>query len=136
MGGSVIIGEIGISSSVPAIYLIRTNAFGDTIWTKKYHKIQNQLGLDVVQTTDSGFALVCLLRGSTDQIYLIKTDGNGDTTWTKTYDFNYRSLPKSLKQTNDGGVIITGSCENINFERSIFLLKINDHGRYSMVKTI
>jgi len=127
-GGFVIIGEIGISSSVPAIYLIRTNAFGDTIWTKKYHKIQNQLGLDVVQTTDSGFALVCLLRGSTDQIYLIKTDGNGDTTWTKTYDFNYRSLPKSLKQTNDGGFIITGSCENINFERSIFLLKTNAMG--------
>jgi len=127
-GGFVIIGEIGISSSVPAIYLIRTNAFGDTIWTKKYHKIQNQLGLDVVQTTDSGFALVCLLRGNTDQIYLIKTDGNGDTTWTKTYDFNYNPLPRSLQQTDDGGYIITGECLNINFERSVFLIKTNAMG--------
>jgi hypothetical protein len=129
-GGFVITGEIGVTSTTnPDIYLIRTNAFGDTIWTKKYHKIQRQLGLDVVQTTDSGFALVCLLRGSTnDQIYLIKTDGAGDTIWTKTYDFNYNPVPRSLQQTDDGGYIITGECLNINFERSVFLIKTNAMG--------
>jgi hypothetical protein len=128
-GGFVIIGEIGISTTAPDIYLIRTNAFGDTIWTKKYHKIQNQLGQAVVQTTDSGFALASMLLGSTNyQIYLIKTNGNGDTTWTKSYNFNYNPVPKSLQQTDDGGFIITGACENINFERSIFLIKTNALG--------
>jgi hypothetical protein len=128
-GGFVITGEIGITSTAPDIYVIRTNAYGDTIWTKKYHKIQRQLGQAVVQTNDSGFALVSILLSSTnDQIYLIKTDGNGDTTWTKTYDFNYRPLPKSLQQTDDGGYIIVGESLNINFERSIFLIKTNAMG--------
>ena len=128
-GGFVFTGEIGMTSTDPDIYLIRTNAFGDTIWTKKYHKIQRQLGQDLVQTTDSGFALVSILLSSTNyEIYLIKTNGDGDTTWTKTYNFNYNPVPKSLQQTDDGGYIIVGECQNINFERSVFLIKTNAMG--------
>jgi hypothetical protein len=128
-GNFIIVGEIAVSTTSSDIYLIRTDAFGDTLWTKKYDKVNAEVGQAVIQTTDSGFALASILRGSTnDQIYLIKTDGNGDTTWTKTYNFNYNPVPTSLQQTDDGGFIITGECENINFERSIFLIKTNAMG--------
>ena len=128
-GNFIIVGEIAVSTTSSDIYMIRTDAFGDTIWTKRYDKVNVEVGQAVIQTTDSGFAMVSVLQGSTNyEIYLIKTNGNGDTTWTKTYNFNYRPVPTSLQQTDDGGYIITGECENINFERSVFLIKTNAMG--------
>jgi hypothetical protein len=68
------------------IYLIKTNANGDTLWTKTYGGTDDDYGFAVQQTTDSGYIIV----GSTSSFgagnfdtYLIKTDVNGNSLWTK-----------------------------------------------------
>jgi len=58
--------------------LIKTNATGDTIWTKVYGGTGDDRGLSVRQTTDGGYVLF----GASDApvngaFYLIKTDANG-----------------------------------------------------------
>jgi len=62
-------------------YLIRTNAQGDTLWTRTYGGRGVDGGNSVQQTTDGGF----IVAGSTGSfgagiydIYLIKTDGELD----------------------------------------------------------
>ena len=69
-------------------WLIRTNADGDTIWTRTYGGADTDHASDVKQTDDNGF----IIAGSTrsfghannyNDAWLIKTNFNGDTTLDK-----------------------------------------------------
>ncbi|NOQ97220.1 MAG: hypothetical protein GQ561_03570, partial [Calditrichae bacterium] len=79
------------------ILLMKLDAYGDTVWAKKYGGMYWDEGYDILETEDDGF----LVLGSTDgygpnghEVYLLKTDNDGDTLWTKKYgryesDFGY-----------------------------------------------
>ncbi len=88
------------------VWLLKTDANGDTLWTKTFGGIDSQEGHDVLQTNDGGF----LIAGtqSWSGIWLIRTNSTGDTLWTKTYP---GSLERGncLSQTPDNGFVITGS---------------------------
>jgi hypothetical protein len=93
------------------VYLIRTDAWGDTLWTKTFGGPAYDEGYSVQQTTDGGF----IVAGSTTSFgsgdydfYLIKTDSVGDTLWTRTYGDDSIDYGFSVQQTNDGGFIIGG----------------------------
>ncbi len=93
------------------VYLIKTDNYGDTVWTRTYGGEKQDYGYDVQQTTDGGYVIVgstvSFGNGSTD-IYLIKTDNYGDTLWTKTFGQEYIDMGSSVQQTSDEGFIITG----------------------------
>ena len=70
------------------VYLIKTNAQGDTLWTRTYGGAVSDMGYSVQQTPDGGY----IVAGYTDSfgaggadVYLIKTNASGDTLWTRTY---------------------------------------------------
>ena len=94
------------------ILLMKLNAYGDTLWAKKYGGTYWDQGYDVLETEDNGF----LVLGSTDRygpngddVYLIKTDSNGDTLWTKKYGRYEADFGYSIIETNDNGYIIAGT---------------------------
>jgi len=92
-------------------YLLKTDASGDTVWTRTYGGSDLDYGYSAVQTTDGGYAVVGRTKsfgaGNYD-VYLVKTDANGDTTWTRTYGGSDRDEGQSVQQTGDGGYIIAG----------------------------
>lgn len=114
------------------IYLIKTNIFGDTLWTKTYGGDMHDIGFSVQQTNDNGF----IITGTTNSygngdydIYLVKTSGNGETQWTKTYGGIDEEMGFSVKQTVDGGYIIAGKTESFgNGGEDVYLLKTNSYG--------
>ncbi len=92
------------------IYLIKTDAAGDTLWTKKYFYPLHQVVYSIDQTTDGGY----IMTGNTDNsngrsLYLIKTNATGDTLWTRTYNPNIDNYGYFVRQTKDGGFIICGA---------------------------
>lgn len=103
------------------VWLLKTDANGDTLWTKTFGGNAQQEGYDVLQTDDGGF----LIAGSQSwsEIWLIKTNSTGDTSWTKTY-------PGSLAPTNclshasDGGFIVTGS----DFNGDLLVIRTDENG--------
>jgi len=110
-GGYIISGttKISFSASNPLdLYLIKTDAIGDSVWTQTFDTgNHNEWGYSVQQTSDGGY----IIGGSTSlgEIYLIKTDASGNEEWSQflggsgTSDRGY-----SVQQTSDGGYIITG----------------------------
>ncbi|HEX7572690.1 MAG TPA: T9SS type A sorting domain-containing protein [Bacteroidota bacterium] len=76
LGGSV----VSPFDLISKMSLVKTNAAGDTLWTKTFGGAHNDYGVGVVQTSDSGYALVGTTEsfgaGSGD-IYVVKTDKDG-----------------------------------------------------------
>jgi len=141
-GGYIITGytDSYLSSDSSDVYLIKTDNYGDTLWTKIYGGPYNHdRGYSVQQTTDEGY----IIAGGTysygyggSDVYLIKTDNNGDTLWTKTYGGSYDDYGYSVQQTFDQGYIITGRKQISYSEINVYLIKTNSNGDSIWTKTI
>lgn len=105
-------GTYSFGSGRPNIYAVRTNAGGDTLWTRTFGGSDEEYAFSVASTADSGFIICGWTRshgaGMAD-IYLIKTDARGDTEWTRTYGGAEDEYGHAVRQTADGGYIVAGS---------------------------
>ncbi|MDD2889105.1 MAG: T9SS type A sorting domain-containing protein [bacterium] len=90
------------------VYIIRTDSFGNTVWTKTYGGIYDDCGYSVQQTQDSGFIIAGLTGSYGSGVYVLRTDFFGDTIWTKTIGGTVHDGGYSVQQTEDGGYIIAG----------------------------
>ncbi len=92
------------------VYLIRTDAFGNTLWTRTYGDTLEQGGVDVLQTGDRGFVIVANTQTLTrnNDIWLIRTTASGDTLWTRSIGTAARDVGYSLVEAYDGGYVIVG----------------------------
>ncbi|MCK4413595.1 MAG: T9SS type A sorting domain-containing protein [Candidatus Eisenbacteria sp.] len=96
------------------VYLIRTDAAGDTVWTKSYARDGSDDARCVRQTPDGGF----VVAGNTQPIgifgsyvWLLKTDALGDTLWTRRWGevpIPEINTGRCVQPTSDGGYIISG----------------------------
>jgi hypothetical protein len=95
------------------IYLIKTDKYGDTLWTKAYGGTSDESGYSVKQTFDGGY----VIAGSTlsftsagSSVYVIKTNSSGDTTWTVSvgYASSQNCVGFYIEQSSDSSYFITG----------------------------
>jgi hypothetical protein len=114
------------------VYLIKVDSLGDTLWTKTYGLLLNDIGYSVQQTTDGGYIIAgetfSFGTGSSD-VYLVKTDTLGNTLWTRTYGGTDWDGQPSVQQTTDGGYIIAG--ETFSFgsgSGDVYLVKTDTLG--------
>jgi hypothetical protein len=127
-GGYVITGRFGGD-----VWLIKTAASGDTMWTRTYGGTARDRGYSVAQTTDGGYVIAgwtySFGAGESD-VYLVKTDANGDTMWTRTYGGTDRDQGYSVRQTADGGYVIAGTTCSFApyFYFDIYLVKTDSCG--------
>jgi len=118
-GGYIITGYAGNGDTGDYdLYLIRTDAHGDTLWTRCYGGPNFDMGSCVRQTTDSGY----IVTGHTgsfgdgqDDVWLVRTDKNGDSLWTKTFG---GGAGWTVYQLADGGFIVAGSSGGIYLIRT------------------
>ena len=138
-GGYVMTGvtqSIGVSTE--NMYVIRTNSFGDTLWTRSYGQIGRwSWGHDIIETADGGFAITGLIRtaspnGGSD-LYLVKVDGFGSVEWEHEFKIepsntSYTSSEGfSLIQTADGGFATAGRWFN-GSTYEVLLIKTDGYG--------
>jgi hypothetical protein len=95
------------------VYLIKTDKYGNMLWSKTFDTGQWEKGYSVKQTTDSGYIVAgySYLSSFGARIYVIKTDESGDTLWTRKYGTGYNNSGQSIQQTLDGGYIVSGTLD-------------------------
>jgi hypothetical protein len=114
-GGYVVAGR---TSSYGAggddVYVIKTDAGGDTLWTRTFGGENSDCGYDVEHTVDGGFIVVGDTwpsdSGTADDVYIIKLDSQGVMRWWRTIGGTAYATDRaySVRQTDDGGYIIGG----------------------------
>jgi len=133
-GGYIIAGTTTAVSSSKAVYLIKTDVNGDSLWTKTFEGVNITHANSVHQTTDGGYIIsgqfITNQMVSDSDIWLIKTDANGDIIWTNTFGAAGNDHSGESQQTTDGGYIIAGSIGSIPL-----LLKTDVNGDSLWTKT-
>ena len=113
-GGYVIVGytlSFGAGGNDNNVYIIKTDANGDTLWTKSFGGIYLDRGSSVQQTADGGYIItgytLSFGTGNID-IYLIKIDEAGNEIWSSIIDGNSNEYGNFVQQNEEGGYIIVG----------------------------
>jgi hypothetical protein len=124
-GGYIVAGNTNSFGSGGQVYLVKTNAIGDTLWTRTYGGTNDDYGYSVQQTLDTGYIVagVTTSFGNSVQVYLVKTNASGDTLWTRTYGGAYGDFGYSVQQTSDGGYIVAGRSDGFGNGVEVFLVK-------------
>ena len=129
-GGFIVAGSTeSFGAGESDVYLIRTDAQGDTLWTRTYGGSGFDRGFSVQQTSDDGFVVAGVTTsfgaGESDDVYLIRTDAQGDTLWTRTFGGSGHERGWSVQQTDDGGFVVAGSTDSFGAgDTDVWLIRL------------
>jgi hypothetical protein len=131
-GGYIISGTaLGDSAPGEFTYLIKTNQFGDTLWTSLLQTdtiIGAMYCSDIIQTSDSGFASIGRLFYPSHNILYFKTDAYGNLQWAKSYG-NGDEIGYNIQQASNGDFILLGITSNYSAGLSdLYLVRTDSTG--------
>lgn len=136
--GSII--SAGLMEVAPVDYdafLMKTDANGDTLWTKVIGVPGIDHAVNVIQTSDSGF-IFCGKTLSHGQglcdCWLVKTDMNGDTLWTRTYGGAGWDESMDIIEQPNGYIVCGGTNSEGNSNYDFLLMQIDFNGNLVWVK--
>ncbi|MFC1734414.1 hypothetical protein ACFL6I_29290, partial [candidate division KSB1 bacterium] len=96
-------------------YIIKTNADGDTIWTRAYGGIQEDAGFSIIQVQNNHFLISGFTKsygsGKKD-CFVIKIDHNGDTIFTNSYGYSGDEIAYDVVLSKDNNYIFGGFSED------------------------
>lgn len=121
------------------ILLVRTDAIGNTLWTRTYgDTIVGQEGRCVVEDGEGNLVVVGTKHLSMLErnAWIIKTNSSGDTLWTRLYGGATSADAHFVDTTSDGGYIITGRRYDAGEFANAFLLKLDGSGDVDWTRTV
>ena len=143
-GGYVIVGS---STSYGAggadLWILKLDVEGEFMWSKTYGGQGNDIGKDIIQTSDGGYIITGYTKsyssGGDSDLWLIKTNANGESClysdggtcsessskWVKIFGTSGNDYGNSVQETSEGDFIVTGKSGRIP---SIFVVRTNSLG--------
>jgi len=112
-------------------YLVKTNAGGDTLWTRAYGGSSQDYGLAVQQTADGGYVVGGYTRSfgvGLNDGYLLKTDSLGGLSWSHAYGGPSYDPGFFARQTVDGGYVLAGQSNSFGTGSADVILTRTDTG--------
>ncbi len=89
-GGYIVSGNtMSFGAGGKDAWLLRIDPDGDTLWSRIYGGVQEDVGYGVCRTPDGGFVVTGYVNGSgawtAGDLWIFRTDANGDTLWSRIY---------------------------------------------------
>ncbi len=129
-GGYIITGYTTQGANSADIYLIKTNSFGDSIWTRTYGTALEDKAFSVRQTLDGGYIITGYtteeLNGA--EVYLLKTDNLGNCLWDTSFGGSMNDYGYCVETTPDSGFIVVGSKSFFLDSTDVYLAKVTAAG--------
>jgi hypothetical protein len=121
------------------IYLIKTDADGDTIWTRTFGGPEDETGTSVKETADGGFIVVgttASFGAGCDDVFMVRTDRQGKALWTRTFGGEGYESGLSVDRTPDGGFVIAGSLYPLPAgPHQVYILRTDPSGKCLWTRT-
>jgi len=98
-------------------WMLKFDANNQLQWQKTYGGSDDDRGIDLIQTSDNGFAVIGKSKSSDlevsenagfDDFWVSKLDSSGAIIWEYSFGFAGSDTPYSIIQTNDDGYLLSG----------------------------
>lgn len=110
------------------IYLMRIDAFGDSLWSKTYGTDSSEYGSAVDLTSDGGFIIVGEDYYPGGDIWLVKTDSSGIQQWSRKFGGTGWDFGNDVKQCGNGDFVIAGRKEENPNDNQFYCLRTDSLG--------
>ena len=93
-------------------YVIKTDANGDTLWTKTFGGINDDEFKSVIQTSDGNYALTGYTKSYSDVLgdgWIFKLNQNGDSIYSKSVGGNYSDVLNNVIELPNTNLYFVGS---------------------------
>ena len=111
-GGYALGGYTGsFGAGVYDIWLVRTDADGDSLWSRTFGGRNTEVCYSMIQTADGGYALtgyISFFGARRPDFWLLRIDADGDSLWSQTFGGRFTEWCNSIIQTGDGGYALAG----------------------------
>jgi len=125
--GFIITGWTKNTDGKTNVYLLKTDALGNMIWSKSIgNDSDDESAWSVKETNDHGYITAGVYNNY--DVYVVRADLNGDTIWTKRYGGNDQDAGYAITLTNDDGFIVTGVSNSFDSFHAIYVFKANFNG--------
>lgn len=139
-GGFILAGTTNIIAKDPSllagagkdVLIIKTNANGDTLWSKAYGTERDDEAYDVIPLPDGGYVVagntIDSASGNTD-ILGIRLNASGNIVWFGQFGGNRDEMAFSVCLSEDGGYIFSGMTETFTSGyNAAYVVKTNANG--------
>lgn len=113
-------------------YLIKTDASGDSLWSKTFGGAGGESAAAVRETLDGGyvvFGTTGSFGSGYSSLYAVRTDSLGDTLWTTTYGGESADFGYAVEVSPDGGFVFAGATASYGAGYSdMYLVKTDPQG--------
>ena len=98
-------------------WLLKYDVTNQLQWQKTYGGSDDDRGVDLIQTSDGGYAVVGKSKSNDldvsenagfDDFWVSKLNSNGAISWEYSFGFSGSDTPYSIIQTNDNGYLLSG----------------------------
>jgi hypothetical protein len=126
-------------SGMGDIFIIRTDASGDSIWARTFGGSADERALKIKPANDSGFIITgyssSFGSGGTD-VYLLKISNHGDSVWAFTYGGLQDDCGYDIENAANGGYIVSGITRSFGEGgEDVYLLRLSEQGDTNWTQT-
>jgi hypothetical protein len=134
-GGYALIGTTGsFGAGNSDIYMVKTDAQGNSVWSKTYGGAGTDQGVTLINSGDNGYIIGgtsdSFSYGSSD-LLVIAVDASGNTLWTRHFGGKQDDYLGAIIKDKDGGYAIAGwTASSGAGDYDAYFLKIRKNGDY------
>lgn len=121
------------------IYVVRTDADGQEIWSKIYDEGFIERAYTVKQMNNGNFIIagsISNFAGQDSNAYFLEINQEGDLIWSNQYTNEGNDAIYDVVEANDGGLVFAGKINNATEDVNAFILKTDATGNTEWTKQL